>query len=308
MTSAHENILVIKLGALGDFIQALGPMKAIRHHHPKAKITLLTTKIFENFAKESNYFDNIILDARPKFYQFKKWISLRKNLNQQNFSRVYDLQNNDRTSFYFKLFFPKPEWVGVAKGASHRNTSPERTAGLAFDGHVQTLDLAGIHNIKIDPLDWIKTDISRFNLGKQYALIIAGSAPKHPEKRWPSQYFIDLCHNLIGQDIQPILLGTENEKAITDEISAGCPDALNLSGKTSLFDIAALAHKAKMAIGNDTGPMHIIAPTGCPTIVLFSRHSNPVRHAPLGENVHTIQKSNLSDLKPEEVLEKINSL
>ena len=104
-------------------------MHAIRRHHPKAKITLLTTKPFENIAKESNYFDNIILDERPKFYQLSQWLCLRKKLNQEKFSRVYDLQNNDRTSFYFKLFSPKPEWVGTVKGASHRNTSPKRTEG-----------------------------------------------------------------------------------------------------------------------------------------------------------------------------------
>lgn len=308
MAASQENILVIKLGALGDFIQALGPMKSIRHHHKNAKITLLTTKPFENFAKESNYFDKIILDNRPKFYQFGKWISLKKTLNQENFSRVYDLQNNDRTGIYFKLFSSKPEWVGIAKGASHRNTSPERTAGLAFHGHIQTLGLVGIKNIKIDPLDWIKTDLSGFNLSKPYALIVPGSAPKRPEKRWPARHFIDLCNNLTEQGIQPVILGTKSEKNITDKISTACPKALNLSEQTNLFDIASLAHGAKIAIGNDTGPMHIIAPTGCPTIVLFSRHSNPVRHSPLGENVHATQKDNLSNLNPKEVLKKINSL
>jgi hypothetical protein len=45
--SATARILVIKLSALGDFIQATGPMKAIRTHHPDARITLLTTAPFE---------------------------------------------------------------------------------------------------------------------------------------------------------------------------------------------------------------------------------------------------------------------
>lgn len=308
MTDYQENILVIKLGALGDFIQALGAMKAIRQHHKKAKIYLLTTKPFEDFAKKSNYFDDIIIDERPKFYQLRKWVELRKTFNQKKFSRVYDLQNNDRTGIYFKLFSPKPEWIGIAKGASHRNTSPDRSSGLAFYGHVQTLGLAGINNIKIDKLDWIKTNISRFHLKEPYALIVAGSAPTRPEKRWPELHFIDLCHELVKQNIQPVLLGTKNEKNITNAISNACPQALDLSEKTDLFDIATLARGAKIAIGNDTGPMHMIAPTGCPTIVLFSRHSNPVRHAPLGENIYTIQKDKLSDLKSAEVLEKINSL
>ena len=301
----QDHILIIKLGALGDFIQSLGPIRAIRHHHPNARITLLTTKPFKNFAQESDYVDDIWIDTRPKFYQISQWISLRKQLNQGQFIRVYDLQNNDRTSIYLKLLSPKPEWVGSAKGASHRNTSPERTAGLAFYGHVQTLGLAGIDNIKIDSLDWIQSDISKFEVSHPYALIVPGCAPTRPEKRWPAQHYITLCQNLSNQNIQPVIIGTDSEINITKAISDNCPNALDLTGKTSLFDIAVLAKSAQFAIGNDTGPMHIIAPTGCRTLVLFSKNSNPKRHAPLGNHVRTVQQDNLRNLLPEKVLEEI---
>jgi len=303
----NSHILVIKLGALGDFIQALGPMKAIRGHHLEARITLLTTHGFKNFAEQSGYFDQIIIDTRPKFYQILSWINLRKKLNLEKFTRVYDLQNNDRTQIYFNLFSPKPEWVGVAKGASHRNTSPERTNGLAFNGHVQTLQKAGIENIEIDQLDWIKGNLAQFNLPTSFALIVPGSAPSRPEKRWSVENYINICQNIIQQGITPVILGTSDERNVTDSIKKSCPDSINLGGKTNLFDIAVLAQNAKFSVGNDTGPMHMIAPTGCKTIVLFSEHSNPKRHAPLGENVVTIQKNDLKNLDPKDVLEKINS-
>lgn len=300
-----EKILVIKLGALGDFIQALGPMKAIRVHHPNAHISLMTTKPFVSLAENSKYFDHVFIDERPKIFEFKKWLDLRKKLNGENYSRVYDLQNNDRTSIYFKLFSPKPEWVGVAKGASHRNTSPERTAGLAFYGHVQTLGFAGVKEVSIDDLSWINSDIEQFNLKTNYALIIPGSAPTRPEKRWPAENFSNVCNYFIGQNIQPVLLGTESEKDITTSIKQSCAGAIDLTGQTSLMDIAPLARNAQLVIGNDTGPMHIIAPTGCHTFVLFSKHSNPTRHAPLGHNVHTIQVDDLDELAIETVIESI---
>lgn len=306
--NSEEKILVIKLGALGDFIQALGPMKAIRDHHPDANITLLTTKPFVELAEKSNYFNSIIIDERPKFFQIQKWLDLKKKFNKEKFNRVYDLQNNDRTGFYFKLFSPKPEWVGVANGASHRNISPERTAGLAFHGHAQTLGLAGIEGISIDDLSWIETDLSGFNLKQPYALIVPGSAPNRLEKRWSAENYITLCQNLESQNIQPVILGTNDEKNITEQISNACPCAINLTAKTSLFDIASLARGAKFTIGNDTGPMHMIAPTGCHTIVLFSKHSNPVRHAPLGDHVYTIQVDALDDLSPNDVLAKISQI
>ena len=156
MNAAPRHILVIKLGALGDFIQSLGPMAAIRAHHPQDRITLLTTAPYESIARESRYFDDIWIDKRPKFFDLKGWLSLRNLLNAGRFARVYDLQNNDRTSFYFKLFAPRPEWVGVARNASHRNTSPDRTAGRAFYGHRQTLALAGIPDVAIDAMAWMQ--------------------------------------------------------------------------------------------------------------------------------------------------------
>jgi len=300
----QKNILVIKLSALGDFIQCLGPMKAIRDHHPDANITLLTTKPFVSLGEQSGYFDKVEIDERPKIFQLSKWFLLKNKLNTPRYDRVYDLQNNDRTSIYFKLFKrPKPEWVGVAKGASHRNTSPERKAGLAFYGHKQTLGLAGIDNVQIDTLDWLTGDINQFNLNKPYALIVAGSAPQHPQKRWP--HYAMLCDALIQKNIQPVLIGTDAERDILDNIARHCNGAINLCGKTKLNDLPTLAHHAEFAIGNDTGPMHLIGPTGCKTIVLFSGSSNPKRHAPLGENVTTLQKDNISDINVETVTAQI---
>ena len=304
MASPRPNILVIKLGALGDFIQALGPMAAIRHHHKNAHLTLLTTKPFAEFAKASGYFDVIIIDTRPKFYELSKWLSLRLKLNGGHYSRVYDLQNNDRTSFYFKLFSVKPEWVGIAKGASHRNTSPERTKSLAYYGHVQTLGLAGIENVGIDALSWVSGEETFDGLSSPYVLIVAGSAPSHPEKRWPAKHYITLCNILCDHGFQPVLIGSSGEAETLTAIHTGAPKSLNLCGKTSLFDIVALSRNAAAALGNDTGPMHLIAPTGCKTIVLFSKHTNPKRHAPLGPALSIIQSDNLEDLLPDVVWKK----
>ena len=304
--SKPYNILIIKLSALGDFIQALGAMRAIKDHHADANITLLTTKPYAKLAEKSGYFNRIIIDARPKLFQIKKWFDLAQTLNATRFNRVYDLQYNDRTAIYFKLFLKKPEWVGIAKNSSHRNVTTDKKITPAFDRHKQTLSLAGIKNIHIDKLEWIELDISHFDLKKPYALIVAGSAPSRPEKRWDATHYANLCQKLTEQGIQPILLGTKSEKNVTDKIQKLCPNALNLTEKTSLFDIIALARTATFAIGNDTGPMHMIAPTGCKTLVLFSKHSNPLQSKPLGEKVRILQKNDINNISVDEVLETVN--
>ncbi len=300
-----HRILVIKLGALGDFIQALGPMAAIRRSHPMAQITLLTTAPFKELALQCGYFDRVILDKRPRFYNVMGWMTLCNTLNEGRYDRVYDLQNNDRTSFYFQIMSPQPEWVGVAKRASHRNTSPERTKGHAFEGHKQTLALAGIEDVQIDELHWMSTDLSRFALKAPYILFVPGCAPTRPEKRWPAKNYAELANIMTAMGYQPVILGTQDEAQVTAEIVSACPAALNLTGKTSLPDIATLARGAAAAVGNDTGPMHLIAATGCPCLTLFSGHSNTAKHAPMGKNSQVLQARRLVDLSLQEVLDHI---
>jgi ADP-heptose:LPS heptosyltransferase len=304
-TRPRNNILVIKLSALGDFIQALGPMAAIRRAHPDDHITLLTTKFFKNFAEQCGYFDHIIIDDRPKALDIKGWLKLRKNLKSGDFNRVYDLQNNDRTSLYFKLLSKKPEWVGTAKGVSHRNVEAIKKDKHAFERHAQTLALAGIQNVTVDKLEWMKEDISGFALEKPYVLLVPGCAPNRPEKRWPAEKYGQLANMLKDKGVQPVIIGTKDEQEAVDTILKACPSTLNLMDQTSFYHITTLAREAAGAIGNDTGPMHMIGATGAKCIVLFSQASDTIKHAPKGDHVTTLQKEHLKDLKAEDVIAQL---
>ncbi|MEP4859086.1 MAG: ADP-heptose--LPS heptosyltransferase, partial [Alphaproteobacteria bacterium] len=126
--SPRRNILVIKLSALGDFVQALGPMQAIRAHHPGARVDLLTTPPFEDLATASGLFDHVIARPRMKWHQIGALRALRRDLIQGEYARVYDLQTSDRSSFYFRLFPAKgkPEWSGIARSCSHPHPNPHR--------------------------------------------------------------------------------------------------------------------------------------------------------------------------------------
>lgn len=310
MTSGagQEKILVIKLGALGDFVQAMGPMAAIRRHHPQAHITLMTTAPFVPFGQKCGYFDQVVTDIRPRWNRPSQWLALYRKLNAPRYNRVYDLQNNDRSRLYFRLLRPKPEWVGTARGASHRNASALRTAGHSFAGHQQTLGLAGIPDVGVDPLRWAVGDIGHLGLGNEpYILIVPGSAPSRPEKRWTASGFAITARTLHGWGYQPVLIGTNSDADMAGRIKAIFPDVTDLTGRTSLQDIVSLGAGAAFAIGNDTGPMHLIAPTGCPCLVLFSASSDPVRHRPLGANVRTLQVDRLEDLTAETVIGTIDA-
>jgi ADP-heptose:LPS heptosyltransferase len=82
--------------------------------------------------------------------------------------------------------------------------------------------------------------------------------------------------------VPPVSLGGAGEAPLAARIRAECPDACDLTGRTRLVDLAALAAGAQLAIGNDTGPMHLVAAVGCRAIVLFSGASDPALTAPRG--------------------------
>lgn len=300
--AAPERILVIRLGALGDFVMSLGPFAAIRAHHPDARITLLTTAPYADLGRACGAFDEVWIDARPSPWQVGGWLALRARLRGGQFSRVYDLQTSDRSGFYFRILGPgrRPEWSGIARGASHPDANPERGRIHTIERQREQLRQAGITDVPLADLSWAQADLSRFALEPPYALIVPGGAPHRPEKRWPVSLFIDIASRLAARGLQPVVIGGPAEKELGAEIAAACAPATDLTGQTSFEEIAVLARGAKVALGNDTGPMHLIALARCPSVVLFSAASDPVRTAPRAPEravpVAVLQKNDLADL------------
>ncbi len=295
-----RTILVIKLGALGDFIQALGPFAAIGHHHAANRIVLLTTSSFVPIAEASGCFDEVHSDGRPEWWQFSKTRALRNWMRGLDPARVYDLQTSGRSSRYLKLFRrPRPEWSGIANGCSHPHANLARDDMHTIERQAEQLSAAGIENIPTPNLDWLDTDTSRIPVPDRFILIAPGGAAHRPDKRWP--HYADLARSLIKQGLTPVLLGTEAERDVTAAIHAACPGAIDLTSGTNLMEIAGLARRAAGAVGNDTGPMHLIAATGCPSLVLYSSASDPALCAQRGPDVRIIRKPNLADVGVEEV-------
>ncbi|HEX6866500.1 MAG TPA: glycosyltransferase family 9 protein, partial [Caulobacteraceae bacterium] len=97
------------------------------------------------------------------------------------------------------------------------------------------------------------------------------------------------------------------EAAVAEEIVRATPGVRDLTGKTDFADIARLGAGATLAVGNDTGPLHLIAAAGAPTVALFSAASDPALCAPRGK-VRVLRNPNLGDLPVSAVLEAASEL
>lgn len=304
---AKPNILVIKLGALGDFVQAAGPFAAIRAHHADAHITLLTTQPFADFARRAPWFDEVWIDTRAKLSHLSEILLLRRRLREGNFERVYDLQTSDRSSFYYQLFRPgpMPEWSGIAFGCSLPHSNPKRDFMHTVERQKEQLAIAGITNVPPPNFQWIIRSALRFQLPRPFALIVPGGSAHRPEKRWPVGHYCALATQIAQRGIIPVILGAKSEKQMADAIAAVAPRARSLCGETDLSDLFALTREAEFCIGNDTGPMHIAAVMSCPTVVLFSKASDPALCAPRGSRVAVLRRDDLTEIRIDEVLAAI---
>lgn len=267
-------ILVIKHGALGDILLAFPAFAAVRATHPAASITLLTTAPFASFLATSPWFDRIETDTRPPPWNLPALLRLRRQLRGHDL--VYDLQTSSRSSRYFTLA-GRPRWSGIAPGCALPHANPHRDSMHTRERLAEQLACAGIPALPLPDLAWLQTDISRFNLPPDYSVLAPGAAPHRPEKRWPAVSFGELAARLPHP---AIIIGTAAETPLATTIRAAAPATLDLTGQTSLRELATIIAGAYLAIGNDTGPMHLAAALGVPSVVLFGGASDPALTAP----------------------------
>tara|TARA_S200000501_G_scaffold123055_1_gene116070 strand:+ start:4054 stop:4992 length:939 start_codon:yes stop_codon:yes gene_type:complete len=307
--SLKDRILVIKLGALGDFMQAAGPFGAIRQHHSTSEITLLTTIPYRDFALKSPWFNEIKIDPRPGLLEIKGWLEIKKWLAENNFSRVYDLQTSDRTSFYFNLMrlskrkLNKLEWSGIARGCSHPHKNINRDLMHTIERQREQLLFAGINKPYKADFSWIKVSTSKFNLEKKFIIIAPSGSMHRKEKRWPRENFQKIINHIGQNKIQTVLIGSLEEKMMLNDLAMNTSNCISLAGQTNLLDLYCLFNKSLMAIGNDSGPMHIAALSGCKTIVIFSNASDPALCGQRGRDVTIVRKNNLLDITSNEIIE-----
>ncbi len=320
MARQVERILVIKLSALGDFVLALAAMRKIRQAHPKAHITLLTTPPFEALAKICPYFNAV--DTGGRSQSFADWMSLRKRIKAVGYSRIYDLQTSARSNRIFQMLRPGPPiWSGIAWGCALPHRNPLRNGMHTLERHADQLMSAGVwDDAPTEPgsapapdLSWIlkakaaERPAPGGNRPRPYVMFVPGGAAHRPEKRWPVESYSELARILYSRGFDIVVIGGPQEAELAHAIQRTTPRARDLTGRTDFARVAMLGARAALAIGNDTGPLHLAAAAGAPAIVLFSKASDPALSAPRGR-VAILRADRLEDLPVAQVAQAANSL
>ena len=307
-----SNILIIKHGSLGDIAQASGAIQDISENHSNDQIHLLTTKpYFELFKKNTNI-HNVILDKRLSRFNLIYLYLLMKNLKKFNFTKVYDLQNSSRTSFYKNILFPKSDF---SEWSSSITTLPKDIVKEEFDKN-PVLDRIA-HQLKTSHLtikqtmrpdfSWACTNIDEikknYNLDK-YIILFPFCSEHLLIKRWPFyNELIQLIKDKYKDEFKIITAPGPSEIKSSRDFNAE-PILFN-SKSINISQLASLIRDSSFVVANDTGPAHMAAHLNSKGITLFGAHTTAHKVSIERENFKAIQVNDLYKLSPEKVFEKL---
>jgi ADP-heptose:LPS heptosyltransferase len=298
-----SNILIIKLGSLGDVVQISGALRDIREHHKNEKITILTTSKYINLFKNCPYVDNCLEDERLTRYNVFYLLRLRKIINSLNFNKVYDLQNSNRTNFYRKFIFNVKNWSSSRDIPENKynNSVLQR-----FDEQLRKSNIQTLYTLKPD-FSWAVERANNYNLDtdKKYILFFPFCSRDLIHKRWP--YFSELI-NLIKQNHpEYFLVVAPGPGEIEEAKSLDIKIALNNNLPLNFFELASLIKKSHLVIANDTGPAHMAAHLGARGFTLFGQHTTPEKVSIEREKFIALQTMDLKSLFADRVYALIKS-
>ena len=197
-----SNILIIKHGSLGDIAQASGAIQDICDHHSTDDIFLLTTNLYIDLFRKNSSLKEIILDKRLSRFNLIYLYNLMKKIKKNKFTKVYDLQNSSRTSFYKKILFPNANlniWCSSETTLPNDKTKEEFDKNPVLERFNHQLKSSGIEtkHTMFPDFSWSCVDIEKimneYKLSN-YILLFPFCSPHLTLKKWP--YFNNLI-NLI---------------------------------------------------------------------------------------------------------------
>ena len=308
-----SNILIIKHGSLGDIAQASGAIQDISENHKDDQIHLVTTKPYYDLFKINPYISSVILDKRLSKLNLIYLYSLMRLIKKHNFSKVYDLQNSSRTTFYKKILFPNAKkniWSstettlssGIIKQDFDKDSVLER-----FDHQLKSSGINTVNTMKPD-FKWSMSDISQikryYELDK-YIIIFPFCSPHLTSKKWPYySELINMINEKFNKTYKVVLAPGPNE--IKEASNVNALAVLDNGKALDVSQLSSLIKGSSFVVANDTGPAHMTAHLGSKGLALFGAHTTAYKVSIERENFKAIQVPELSKLSAEKVFERLS--
>ncbi|MFM9944560.1 MAG: glycosyltransferase family 9 protein [Bacteroidia bacterium] len=250
--------MVIKLDEIGDMVYAIPVFDYLKSQFPNAKINLLCKPFVKPLVEHHPAISTIIHEI-PKNEKFDLIVELRGNWD----TLKYSILNMPNLRFDRGSVRIKNKWKGSQKH--------EVTTNFEIIEPLLARDFE-LKNPKIYMDEESKTFVSDFILKNQlthFAVIHCGA--RRVLRQWPAHNFAALILILKEKyKLQIVFAGTEEDELVIDEIiRLSKTEAIICTRNFSLLHFAALVEKAKLFIGNESGPLHIAAAMDTPLVGIY---------------------------------------
>jgi lipopolysaccharide heptosyltransferase I len=307
-----ERILIIKLGAVGDVIHTLPVLETLRHCFPQAHIGWAVEEAAAPILEGNPALSELIPLDRKKIHggsgliYFRQWL---RSLRLKHFDTALDPHN---------LF--KSGVIAYGSGASirigfkkyregnflfmNRRIKPAPRHRHAVEKYLCLLEPLGIQEtqwVVRFPLNWGSQGedrIERFwaqegfdRPGAKHDEVVAiNPGASWPSKRWMPERYARVADRLVKEHGTRILIfWGPGERPLADRIARSMSEKAVIAPETDLKQLTALIKRCRLLVTGDTGPLHIAAALGVPTVSLFGP-SDPARNGPYGHG-HAIVRS-----------------
>jgi len=300
-----QNICIIKPSAFGDVVQALPLLPVLKERFPQAKLSWVINDSLSGLLEGHPHLDEIIPFNRKGTWG--EWKSFLGGLRKRQFDLVFDLQGLLRTAVMTRFSGAKMR-VGLQTAREGAHLACHYTildSGKNVPAHTRywrVAEAVGMGDqkrqtfIKVSPEDhtWVQQQAAQL---KGPILAIHPGA-RWATKRWPVEKLAVVTSQAIRKfGFSAVILGSADEKPVAAQLvhilKSFTPSAsvLNLTGETSLKQLAGMLSASTVLLSNDSGPMHLAAGLGTPVLGVFTA-TNALRSGPPGDQ-HELVSTNL---------------
>lgn len=312
-----HNVLIVRLDEIGDVILTTPLLRELRRNLPAAHITLVVRPHVAELMRHCPYVNEVLAyecdTAHLRWQRFRQHLSAIRFARKHLWARRYDLAllprwDVDQDHAAFVAYFSGAKWrMGYSEAVSEQkkrlNSGLDHLLTHPLHDHApkhevernlalfQTLG-GDVHETRLEL--WTAADDEAFAerifdeagvTATETIIVLCPSGGTSPLKQWPVNRFVELGRWLQREHgARLVLIGGPGEEALGAELERGLnAPAVNLIGKTTLRQVAAVLRRCSLYVGNDTGPMHLAAAMDVPVVALFGsscRH----RFHPWSEN------------------------
>lgn len=307
------NILIVKLSAIGDVVHTLPSLAALRKHYPAAHITWVIEEAAADLIAGHPYLDRVLVSRRKIWIRdikngrnvsavFREISAFVRTLRDRPYDLVIDfhglfksavvvlLSGGKRKLGYDSmqemsgLFLNEKIREDMEKHAVDRYLDFPRYLGADASAPEFLIPLEEENRLRIDSL------LSEEGIDRGTPFIAVNPVAYWKTKLWRDERFALLCDSIMEELGIPIILtGGSGDRSLSRIERLMKNPCINFAGKTTLRDLAALYQRARLVVTTDSGPMHIAAAMGTPTVALFGP-TNPDRTGPYGAGHRVVRK------------------